>query len=52
MCQFDVFWPWLLIFLVSNIPSEDILLGFDFLSRHGAVVDLGEKKKPSLAPCP
>ncbi|XP_010786554.1 retroviral-like aspartic protease 1 [Notothenia coriiceps] len=30
-------------FLVSDIPSEEILLGFDFLSQYGAVVDLGKK---------
>lgn len=28
---------------MSDIPSEEILLGFDFLSRYEAVVDLGEK---------
>uniref|UniRef100_A0A667X1Q3 Peptidase A2 domain-containing protein n=1 Tax=Myripristis murdjan TaxID=586833 RepID=A0A667X1Q3_9TELE len=31
-------------FLVSDIPSEEILLGFDFLSKYGAVVDLGKKQ--------
>ena len=31
-------------FLVSDIPSEEILLGFDFLSQYGAVVDLGQKQ--------
>lgn len=30
-------------FLVSDIPSDEILLGFDFLSKYGAVVDLGKK---------
>lgn len=30
-------------FLVSDIPSEEVLLGFDFLSKYGAVVDLGKK---------
>lgn len=26
-------------FLVTDIPSGDILLGFDFLSKYGAVID-------------
>nr|XP_054588906.1 retroviral-like aspartic protease 1 [Nothobranchius furzeri] len=30
-------------FLVSDIPSDEVLLGFDFLSKHGMVVDLGTK---------
>lgn len=30
-------------FLVSDIPFKDVLLGFDFLSQYGAVVDLGKK---------
>uniref|UniRef100_A0A8C6VSP9 Peptidase A2 domain-containing protein n=1 Tax=Nothobranchius furzeri TaxID=105023 RepID=A0A8C6VSP9_NOTFU len=30
-------------FLVSGIPSDEVLLGFDFLSKHGMVVDLGTK---------
>ena len=30
-------------FLVADIPSQDILLGFDFLSKYGAVIDLGER---------
>uniref|UniRef100_A0A668B003 Peptidase A2 domain-containing protein n=1 Tax=Myripristis murdjan TaxID=586833 RepID=A0A668B003_9TELE len=42
VCQFDSL-ALVADFLVSDIPSEEILLGFDFLSRYEAVVDLGEK---------
>ena len=42
VCQFDSL-ALVTEFLVSDIPSEEILLGFDFLSRYGAVVDLGNK---------
>lgn len=42
VCQFDSL-ALVADFLVSDVPSEEILLGFDFLSRYGAVVDLGEK---------
>lgn len=42
VCQFDSL-AVVADFLVSDIPSKEILLDFDFLSRCGAVVDLGEK---------
>uniref|UniRef100_A0A8C2G0P5 Peptidase A2 domain-containing protein n=1 Tax=Cyprinus carpio TaxID=7962 RepID=A0A8C2G0P5_CYPCA len=43
VCQFD---PLALIaeFLVADVPSQDILLGFDFLSKYGVVVDFGKKE--------
>lgn len=39
-CQFDSLV--LVGILVFDIPSQEILLGFDFWSKYGAVVDLGE----------
>lgn len=42
VCQFDSL-ALVADFLVSDVPSGDILLGFDFLSKYGAVVDLGNK---------
>lgn len=42
VCQFDSL-ALVAEFLVSDIPSEEILLGYDFLSQYGAVVDLGKK---------
>lgn len=41
VCQFDSL-ALVARFLVSDIPSEEILLGFDFLSQYVAVVDLGK----------
>ena len=43
VCQFDAL---ALVgnFLVSDSPFDEILLGFDFLSQYGAVVDLGGKQ--------
>lgn len=31
-------------FLVADVPSHDILLGFDFLSKYGVDVDFGRKE--------
>ena len=31
-------------FLVADVPSQEILLGFDFLRKYGAVVDFGRKE--------
>ncbi|KAG7999835.1 hypothetical protein GBF38_001885 [Nibea albiflora] len=42
VCQFDSL-ALVADFLVSDVPSGDVLLGFDFLSKYGAVVDLGNK---------
>lgn len=31
-------------FLVADVPSQEILLGFDFLCKYGAVMDSGKKE--------
>ncbi|XP_039528765.1 uncharacterized protein LOC120479953 [Pimephales promelas] len=43
VCQFDTL-ALIVEFLVADVPSQDILLGFDFLSKYGAVVDFGKKE--------
>lgn len=42
VCQFEAL-ALVAEFLVADIPSQDILLGFDFLSKYGAVIDFGEQ---------
>ncbi|KAJ7983496.1 hypothetical protein DPEC_G00377640 [Dallia pectoralis] len=41
-CQFDSL-AVVAEFLVAEIPSQEVLLGTDFLARFGAVIDLGGK---------
>ncbi|XP_059421576.1 uncharacterized protein LOC132156662 [Carassius carassius] len=43
VCQFDSL-ALITEFLVADVPSQDILLGFDFLSKYGVVVDFGKKE--------
>ena len=43
VCQFDSL-ALVADFLVSDIPSNEVLLGFDFLAKYGAIVDLGNKE--------
>lgn len=43
VCQFDSL-ALIAEFLVADVPSQDILLGFDFLSKYGVIVDFGKKE--------
>ena len=46
ICQFDTL-ALIVEFLVADVPSPDILLGYDFLSKYGSVIDL-DKQSCSL----
>lgn len=43
VCQFDSL-ALIAEFLVADVPSQDILLGFDFLNKYGVMVDFGKKE--------
>uniref|UniRef100_A0A8C5BZ39 Peptidase A2 domain-containing protein n=1 Tax=Gadus morhua TaxID=8049 RepID=A0A8C5BZ39_GADMO len=43
VCQFDSL-ALIAEFLVADVPSQDILWGFDFLSKYGVVIDFGKKE--------
>ncbi|XP_063063732.1 basic salivary proline-rich protein 2-like isoform X2 [Engraulis encrasicolus] len=43
ICQFDSL-ALITEFLVADVPSQDILLGFDFLNKHGVMVDFGKNE--------
>lgn len=43
VCQFDSL-ALVVEFLVADVPSQDILLGFDFLSKYGVVLDFGKNE--------
>lgn len=43
VCQFDSL-ALAAEFLVADVPSQEILLEFDFLRKYGAVMDFGKKE--------
>ena len=43
VCQLDVL-ALVAGFLVADVPSQEILLGFDFLCKYGVVLDFGKKE--------
>ena len=42
ICQFDTL-ALIAEFLVADVPSPDILLGYDFLSKYGSIIDLDKQ---------
>lgn len=43
VCQFETL-ALITEFLVADVPSEEILLGFDFLLKYGVAVDFGKRE--------
>ena len=50
VCQFDSL-ALVAEFLVADVPSQEVLLGFDFLHKYGAVVDFAKNECKIMGKC-